>query len=58
MIKKCEICDKEIESEPYSKKVYIIQEDPTPMAKSFLTMYFHVSCYILKHYFKLKELMK
>jgi len=54
MVKKCRICSEEIESEPYSGKVYIIQEDSATMGV-FPTMYFHVHCYILKHYFKLKE---
>ena len=50
---KCRICNEEIESDPYSGKVYITQEGYT--TNSFPTMYFHVNCYLLKHYFKNKE---
>ena len=62
----CKICDEEIMSEPYSGRVYIIQEefepysgrvyivqeDPT-ILRPFPTMYFHFNCYFKKHYLKL-----
>ena len=49
----CQICKKEIVSEPYSGKVCIIQESYT--SRTFPTMHFHVSCYIQKHYLNLNK---
>jgi len=55
VIRICKICNKEIKSEPYSGKLYLVQESyisEQMVSVGGFKWYFHPSCYELKHFWK------